>query len=201
MSQTPGRPALFLDRDGTIIEDVDYLSGPEQIRLIPGAAGAIAEANRVGMKVIVVTNQSGVARGRFPESQVAVVHARLSELLHDEGAQIDGYYYCPHLPTADVASYRQECQCRKPRPGMLVTAAHEHGLDLSQSWMIGDKLSDLEAGAAVGCRTILVRTGHGAKQQRSTPDDVLHLIAVVDHLADAVNIAMTSISGVTCSRK
>lgn len=155
------REAVFLDRDGTIIEEVHYLSSPEQVRLIPGAADAVRRFNNAGVLVVVVTNQAGVARGYFPESRVSEVHAHLSALLAERGAHIDAYYHCPHHPTEGVGEYRVACDCRKPKPGLLLTAARELDIDLSRSWMIGDKPCDAEAGAAAGCRTMLVRTGHG----------------------------------------
>lgn len=162
------REAVFLDRDGTLIEEVNYLSAPEQVRLIPGAAEAVRRVNGAGVLAVVVTNQAGVARGYFPEGRVAEVHAHLSALLAEGGAKIDAYYHCPHHPTEGIGAYRVACACRKPRPGLLLTAARELGIDLSRSWMIGDKLCDAKAGEAAGCRTVLVRTGHG----RDLPDDV-----------------------------
>jgi D-glycero-D-manno-heptose 1,7-bisphosphate phosphatase len=176
------REAVFLDRDGTLIEEVNYLSAPEQVRLIPGAADAVRRLNDAGMLVVVVTNQAGVARGYFPESRVAEVHAHLSALLAECGAKIDAYFYCPHHPTEGIGAYRVACECRKPRPGLLLTAARELGIDLSRSWMIGDKLCDVSAGEAAGCRTLLVRTGHG----RDLPNDVN---AVAD-LAEAVTMLL-----------
>lgn len=156
------REAVFLDRDGTLIEEVHYLADPDQVRLIPGAAEAVRALNGAGALVIVVTNQAGVARGYFPESRVAEVHERLSRLLAERGAKVDAYYHCPHHPTEGAGAYRGECACRKPKPGMLLTAARDFDIDLARSWMIGDKACDAGAGAAAGCRTLLVRTGHGA---------------------------------------
>lgn len=172
------REAVFLDRDGTLIEEVHYLAAPEQVRLIPGAVEAVRKLNNAGMLVVVVTNQAGVARGYFPESNVAEVHVYLSALLAQHGARIDAYYYCPHHPTEGVGRYRVDCDCRKPKPGLLITAARDLDIDLAQSWMIGDKLADAEAGTTAGCRAILVRTGHG----RELPNDV----DAVDDIAAAV---------------
>lgn len=181
------RPAIFLDRDGVIIEDTHYLASPAQVRLIPGAADAIAALNRAGWPVVVVTNQSGVARGLFPVEAVEAVHAHLTEQLEGYGARIEAYYYCPHFPTADVEVYRVECACRKPKPGMLLRAAEELDLDPDRSWMIGDRASDLEAGAAAGTRTILVRTGYGATADATSLDRTkLNLELVASDLADAV---------------
>ena len=155
------RKAVFLDRDGTLIEEVHHLATPDQVQLIPGAAEAVRQLNDAGVLVVVVTNQSGVARGYFPESRVAEVHAHLSALLAEYGARIDAYYHCPHHPVEGVGAYGVVCDCRKPKPGMLLAAAHDLDIDLTRSWMIGDKVCDADAGTAAGCRTLLVRTGHG----------------------------------------
>jgi D-glycero-D-manno-heptose 1,7-bisphosphate phosphatase len=169
------REAVFLDRDGTLIEEVHYLAAPKQVRLIPGAADAVRKLNDAGVLVVVVTNQAGVARGYFPESRVAEVHARLSELLAAHGARIDAYFYCPHHPEG-AGAYRVACECRKPKPGMLLTAARELDIDLARSWMIGDKPCDAEAGTAAGCRTLLLRTGHG----KDLPNAVADLATAVE---------------------
>jgi D-glycero-D-manno-heptose 1,7-bisphosphate phosphatase len=179
---------VFLDRDGTVIEEVNYLSRVDQVRLIPGAAEAVARLNRSGVAVIVVTNQAGVARGYFAEQRVGEVHARLSDLLGRAGARVDAYYHCPHHGTEGVGSYRVACECRKPRPGMLLAAARDHGLDLTRSWMIGDKVCDLAAGAAAGCATVLVRTGHGAEAVLPAETAPLRLAGVVADLTAAVEL-------------
>lgn len=181
------RPAIFLDRDGVIIEDAHYLASPEGVQLVAGSAEAIHALNRAGWPVIVVTNQAGVGRGLFPESAVDAVHARLRVLLTAYGARVDRFYYCPHHPAAELEGYRRECACRKPRPGMLRTAAVELGLDLARSWMIGDRETDLAAGAAVGARTVLVRTGYGAGVSTAALDrGRLNLELVAANLLDAV---------------
>ncbi|MCS6866543.1 MAG: HAD family hydrolase [Gemmataceae bacterium] len=180
--------AVFLDRDGTLIPDVHYLSDPQQVQLLPGVAEAICHLKALGMWVVVVTNQSGVARGYFPESQVYAVHQRLSELLSQSGARIDAYYFCPHHEDEGIGSYRIRCACRKPAPGLLYKAASQLPIDLTRSWMIGDKISDAQAGAAAGCRTILVRTGPGSELPPTLPTDELRLAAIVDDLAHAVEI-------------
>jgi D-glycero-D-manno-heptose 1,7-bisphosphate phosphatase len=174
------RPAVFLDRDGTLIEEVHYLAHPDQVRLLPGAANAIRQLNERRIPAVVVTNQAGVARGYFPESRVAEVHARLDELLLSTGARIDGYYVCLHHPDA-------ACECRKPNPGLLHRAATELGLDLAGSCMIGDKESDLEAGTRAGCRTILVRTGYGATIDPTAIPAAWNVLGVADTLSDAVD--------------
>jgi D-glycero-D-manno-heptose 1,7-bisphosphate phosphatase len=182
------KPAVFLDRDGVVIEDSHYLGNAARVRLVSGVAETIAELNRVGWPVVIVSNQSGVARGLFPLESVGVVHNHLVELLRAAGARIDAFHFCPHHPEAEVPEFRIECECRKPKPGMLCRAAAELGLDLAASWMIGDRESDLEAGAAAGCRTVLVRTGYGSLVNTAGLDrDALKLELVATDLADAVS--------------
>jgi D-glycero-D-manno-heptose 1,7-bisphosphate phosphatase len=185
---TPPAGAVFLDRDGTVIEEVDYLDSPGRVRLIGGAADAVARLNALRVPVVIVTNQAGVARGYFPESRVAEVHARLDQLLAARSAHVDRYYVCPHHPREGTAPYLQECDCRKPRPGLLLRAAADMRLDLPSSCLIGDKLSDLEAGASAGCQTILVRTGYGARHEKEAVARNPRLLAVVDSLAGAVDV-------------
>jgi D-glycero-D-manno-heptose 1,7-bisphosphate phosphatase len=153
--------AVFLDRDGTINEEIGYMDRLEKLRLIPGAAEAIRLINASGMKAVVVTNQSGIARGIFTESFVAETHARLGEMLRAEGASLDGIYFCPHHPTEGRGDYRRGCECRKPSPGLLLRAAAELHIDPARSYMVGDTLKDIEAGARAGAQGILVRTGYG----------------------------------------
>lgn len=153
----PGqRAAVFLDRDNTLIADPGYISDPDQVRLLPGAAAALRRIRSAGFAAVVVTNQSGIARGRITEPQLAAVHARMRELLRAQGADVDAIYYCPYLdgPEAVVAGYRRDSDLRKPKPGMLLSAAREMGIDLGRSWMVGDSVRDIEAGRAAGCRTI-----------------------------------------------
>jgi D-glycero-D-manno-heptose 1,7-bisphosphate phosphatase len=183
------KPAIFLDRDGVVIEDSHYLGDATRIRLVPGSAKAIAALNRAGWAVVVVTNQSGVARGLFSLDSVGRVHDSLATMLAEHGSHVDAIQFCPHHPEAKLAEFRQDCDCRKPRPGMLRRAARELDLDLAASWMIGDRASDLEAGAAAGCRTVLVRTGYGTTVDVSTLDrDSLHLNLVAANLAEAVEL-------------
>lgn len=182
------RPACFFDRDGVIIEEVSYLADPAQVRLIPGSGEAVARLNRLGIPVVVVTNQSGVARGFFPETRVAEIHARLDELLSACGAVIDRYYYCPHHPEAADVRYRMACDCRKPRPGMLLRAAVELGLELAQSCLIGDQRSDLEAARAAGCRAVLVRTGYGAETEGNLREPGIADVPIAEDLARAIEL-------------
>lgn len=182
------RTALFLDRDGTLIEEVGYLSDPDQIQLIPGAADVVRHANEIGVPVVVVTNQAGVARGLFTEARVGEVHRHLTALLAEHGATVDAYYYCPHYLKGTIEEYRIECECRKPSPGMLLRAARDLSLTLDGSWMVGDRLSDLEAGAAAGCRTILVRTGYGSQVIELPPVETIRLAGVFADLPAAAEL-------------
>ncbi len=162
MGDEKRQAAVFLDRDGTINEEIGYLDRPEKLKLIPGAAEAIRLINASGMKAVVVTNQSGVARGLFDEAVVETVNARLRELLLAEGGFLDRIYFCPHHPTDGRGRYLLSCDCRKPAPGLLLQAAEELNLDPAVSYIVGDTLKDIEAGERVGARGVLVRTGYGA---------------------------------------
>ena len=151
--------AVFLDRDGTVNEEVGYLRNLADLRLIAGAGAAIRRLNNAGLKVVLVTNQSGVARGYFPESLVLEVHERLARMLQEEGARIDAIYYCPHHPTAGNSGYTIACDCRKPGTGLIDRAARDLGIDVKKSYVVGDKWSDVELGQRAGARSILVQSG------------------------------------------
>src|SRR4051794_18945963 len=153
-------PAVFLDKDGTLIDDVPYNVDPSLIELAPGAAEGAALLAGTDFALVVISNQSGIARGLFPESAVVAVEARIRELLADYNVPLAGFYYCPHHPQGKIAGYTAECNCRKPAPGMILRAAAELGLDLDRSWMVGDILDDVEAGHRAGCRSILIDNGH-----------------------------------------
>lgn len=152
------RPAVFLDRDGTVIADPGYLSEPAGVRLMPGAAAAIARLNRAGYPVILVTNQSGIGRGMYDEAAFHAVHRRVEELLAGDGARVDAVYFCPHDPDRVPP-----CDCRKPAPGLFLRAAEEHGLDLSASYFMGDRARDIEAAARWGAVGILIGEEHDEK--------------------------------------
>lgn len=148
--------AVFLDRDGTLIRDRQYDFRPDALELVPGAGPALRRLRAAGFRLVVVTNQSGVARGYFDEAAVRAVHRRLAALLAVAGAPLDACYYCPHHPAGPVSRYAVDCACRKPRPGLLLGAAADLAIDLARSWMVGDIWDDCRAGAAAGCRTVLV---------------------------------------------
>lgn len=160
--------AVFLDRDGTINEEVGYLDSLEKLHIFPQAYEAVRLIHRNGMKAVVITNQSGVARGYFDEDFVGTVHARMQEMFRGTNACIDRFYYCPHHPTEGKGVYRVSCPCRKPEAGLLIRAAEEMDIDIDSSYMVGDMLKDIEAAGRVGVKGILVRTGYG-KDHRSLP--------------------------------
>lgn len=174
VSISPGetRRAVFLDRDGTVNVEKEYLHRPEEFEFVSGTAEAIGILKGAGYLVVVVTNQSGVARGFYGEEDVELLHRHMDELLAVCGTSVDGYYYCPHHPEKGVGRYRIDCDCRKPLPGMLLQAAADLGIDLADSWMIGDKLADVEAGIAAGCRPVMVKTGYGASEAALLPEGV-----------------------------
>ena len=180
------RPAIFLDRDGTLNEDVGYLDRLERLRLFPWSLDAIRLLRRAGFAVVVVTNQGGVARGLVSEPFVEEVRRVIDDRLAAIGERLDGHYCCPHDPHAPIAAYRRECECRKPRPGLLRRAARELDLDLTRSVVIGDKWSDVQTARAAGAGAVLVRTGYGRGQELAPPSD-LRPDAVADTLMDAVS--------------
>lgn len=171
-----GRKTVFLDRDGTMNEEVNYLHRPEDLKLIPGVPQAVRQLNEAGFRVVVVTNQAGVARGYYGEEDVKILHQYLNELLGTEGAHVDAFYYCPHHPEHGIGQYKQECSCRKPGIGMFEAADRDCPVDRTQSFMVGDKLIDTEAGRRFGVRSILVGTGYGAgirrqEAERENPEE------------------------------
>ena len=176
--------AVFLDRDGTVNEEVGYLKDLGQLRLIPGAGSAIRRLHDAGLTVVLITNQSGVARGYFTESFVHDTHALLEKMLQKEGAQLDGIYYCPHHPTAGNSRYTMMCDCRKPGTGLINQAARDLDIDIQRSYVVGDKWSDIELGQRAGAHCILVRSGFAADDagnvrppQVKDPDFVAHTIS------------------------
>jgi D,D-heptose 1,7-bisphosphate phosphatase len=159
-SSIPRARAVFLDKDGTVIRDVPYNADPERIELAPGAVEGLKALATVGYRLIVISNQSGVAHGYFPESALMAVEEHLRALLAEHEIELAGFYYCPHHPDAALEDYRCRCNCRKPAPGLVLRAAEEHGIDLARSWFVGDILNDVEAGRRAGCRTALIDNGN-----------------------------------------
>ncbi len=180
------KAAVFLDRDGTLIEEVGYLDRLDRLSLFPWSIDAVRLLNRAGFPVVVVSNQAGVARGFFPESFVLEVQREIDGLVAAAGGRIDGWYYCPHHPDAPLPAYRQQCGCRKPRPGMIRQAEIDLAIDPSRSYVIGDRWLDVQLAHNVGARGILVRTGYGATEERQ-PVDGTTPEAIVDNLVDAVS--------------
>jgi D-glycero-D-manno-heptose 1,7-bisphosphate phosphatase len=178
------RRAVFLDRDGTLLEEAGYLDRLERLVFFPYSIDAVRLLNRAGFAIVIVTNQAGIARGIVKESFVAVAHRHITERIEAGGGRIDAFYYCPHHPEAVIDSLRQHCGCRKPQPGMLRQAAAEHGLDLTRSFVIGDRWHDLQAGTSVGSTGVLVRTGYG-RTEEAAPKPGLTPGAIVDNLIDA----------------
>jgi D-glycero-D-manno-heptose 1,7-bisphosphate phosphatase len=155
------RPAVFIDRDGTLTEEVGYVNHPRRIRLLPRSAEAIRRLNAAGIAAIVATNQAGLARGYFSAEVLKAANDEMLRQLKDAGARLDGVYVCTHHPSEGAPPYRIDCECRKPKAGLLERAARELGLDLGASTMVGDKASDLDCGRAAGARAVLVLTGYG----------------------------------------
>jgi D-glycero-D-manno-heptose 1,7-bisphosphate phosphatase len=175
------KPALLLDRDGVINEEVEYLHDPKDLVMVPGVGETIAAMNRRGVPVVVITNQAGIGRGMYEVEAYRRIGDAIAAALSTEQAKIDGWYFCPHRPD-------EGCACRKPRPGMLLTAARDLALDLNASVLVGDKATDLEAARAAGCRTVLVHTGYGRLEEQ-------RLIAggradLVDHVAGSLRAAL-----------
>lgn len=182
---TPLRPAVFLDRDGTLNEDVGYLSALSHLTLYPWAIDAVRLLNRAGYLVVIVTNQGGIGRRVIEASFLPVLHAEFDRRFADAGAHVDGWYFCPHHPEALIDDLRALCDCRKPATGMALAAARDLGIDLSRSWMIGDKWGDVQFGQRVGARSILIRTGWGALEEALRPEGQ-PVETICDTLAGAV---------------
>lgn len=179
------RPAVFLDRDGTVIQEQGYLGRLDLVQPFPYAAGAIRLLRDAGFAVVIVTNQAGVARGFFDEVFVRAAHDHLSALLAAGGAVVDGYYYCPHHPEGTVERYRMACRCRKPGPGMIEMAARELDLDVQGSFVVGDKWLDVGLAENAGAAGVLVRTGYGVESERDLRGCAP--AAIVDTLLDAAH--------------
>jgi D-glycero-D-manno-heptose 1,7-bisphosphate phosphatase len=178
--------AVFLDRDGTLVQEAGYLDRLERLVFFPYSIDAVRLLNRGGFAVVIVTNQAGVARGIFKEPFVAEAHRHIAARLEAGGGRIDAFYYCPHHPEASVAAYRTTCDCRKPQPGMFTRAAADLGVSLKDSFVVGDRWHDLEAGQRVGARGILVRTGYG-RTEEAAPKAGVTPAAVTDNVIEAAS--------------
>jgi len=181
------RPAVFLDRDGTMIHDVGYLGRREGVKWFPWTVDAIRLLNRAGFLVCVTTNQSGVGLGHYDEDAVRSLHAWMHEQLRAAGAHVDGWYYCPHHPEARVEALRQACVCRKPAPGMIRQASREFSIDLGRSYVIGDKMADLGLAAQAGAEGILVTTGDGENVVRAHAGIVPDAAHIAANLMEATS--------------
>jgi D-glycero-D-manno-heptose 1,7-bisphosphate phosphatase len=181
------KPAIFMDRDGTLSHEVGYVNHVSRFRLYPWSVDAVRLINHAGWLAVVVTNQAGVARGYFPESVIHEVHGVLGQRMTEGGARLDAVYFCPHHPSVGEPPYRQDCDCRKPRPGLLRRAEVELGADLSRSWVVGDRHADLQLAWGAGARAALVKTGYGLGEMTHLatgwprPPDL-----VAEHLLEAV---------------
>ena len=191
----PGKPAIFMDRDGTLSHEVGYVNHLSRFRLLPWTVDAVRLINRTGWLAVVVTNQAGVARGYFSEETLHAANRRMVGELEAGGARLDGLYVCMHHPREGQPPYRVDCDCRKPRPGLLTRAAAELGLDLRASVMVGDKLSDVAAGQSAGTAGVLVLTGYGRGEwEYRPPGDAIKPDHVADDLLDAVDWALARVA-------
>lgn len=181
--------AVFIDRDGTISEEVGYINHTSRFRLFPYAAAAIEQLHEAGYLAILVTNQAGVARGYFSEDMVKAVHQRMTEELEASGATLDAVYYCAHHPSVGEPPYRYDCDCRKPKPGLLLRAASDFNLDLTNSWMVGDRYSDVELARNAGVKSVLVLSGYGRGEWEHQRDNWTILPDLVaEDLLEAVSL-------------
>jgi D-glycero-D-manno-heptose 1,7-bisphosphate phosphatase len=181
--------AVFIDRDGTISEEVGYINHPSRFHVFPYAAAAIKHLNDAGWLAIVVTNQAGVARGYFSEDMIQTVHAEMTKELENGGARLDAVYYCAHHPSVGEPPYRFDCDCRKPKPGLIAHAASDFNIDLAESWMVGDRYSDVELARNAGLKSMFVLSGYGRgewEHQRSSWTEQPDLVA--ENLLEAVRV-------------
>jgi D-glycero-D-manno-heptose 1,7-bisphosphate phosphatase len=183
--------AVFLDRDGTLNEDPGYLGNPSKLVLFPGTGKALNLLKKSGFKLIVISNQSGIARGLITMEMVDIINSRLNELLSSDGTSIDAFYFCPSHPDF---SPPEECTCRKPSPEMVLQAAKDHHIDLSKSFFVGDAISDMECGSNAGCRTILVKTGYGAETLSILQKQNKFPSFVAENLAEACNYILNQVT-------
>ena len=181
------KPAAFLDRDGTILDELGYVTPDSVITIYPWSMDAVRLLKRAGYAVVIVTNQGGIGLGLYDHDFVKKTHETLAKQFEEAGAIIDAWYYCPHHPESVVDEYRVSCECRKPGIGMLRDAARAHDIDLKRSWVVGDQWRDVELANAAGCRSVLLRTGHGATQEAAWPGHLTPATVVCDNLIAAVS--------------
>jgi D-glycero-D-manno-heptose 1,7-bisphosphate phosphatase len=186
VNATTATAAVFVDRDGTLIKERGFLDRVERLAFYPWTVDAIRALNHAGLRIVLVSNQSGIARGLLTEAVVEEVHGRMESVLQAGGAHIDAYYYCPHHPDGNVARYAQHCDCRKPKRGLVDRAARELGIDPARSFIVGDRWLDVGLARTVGARGVLVRTGYGAIEEMQTTHD-LAADAIVDNFAAAAS--------------
>ena len=184
-----GDAAVFLDKDGTLVDDVPYNVDVQRMSLVAGAGTALRALAGAGYRLIVISNQSGVARGYFAEDALQPVEDRLRTMLADEGVTLAGFYYCPHLPDGIVPAYARNCSCRKPQPGLIRAAAAAHGLDLTRSWVVGDILDDVEAGRRAGCATVLIDNGNETEWALSDERVPHYVVASIVEASAAITAA------------
>lgn len=187
MTSTPQAfpQAVLCDRDGTLIREEHFLGDPDRVSWVPGALNLLQTLYRQGSKVLIVSNQSGVARGYFGVETVEAIHDRLRQDARRSGATIDGIYYCPHHPEGTVQEYSLQCNCRKPKPGLFLQAIQDHNLQPGQCWVVGDRLRDLEPGIALGMKAFLVLTGYGHQdRQHLAQKTYVHQVTVITSIAD-----------------
>jgi D-glycero-D-manno-heptose 1,7-bisphosphate phosphatase len=193
---TGQRIGVFLDRDGTINEERNYIRTPDELILFPGAAKAIARLNRAGLATCIISNQSGIARGFLTESDLIPIHERLAAELEKEGGHVDRVYYCPHHPAEGNPPYRRDCDCRKPKTGMIDRGAKELGIDIRSSYLVGDSIVDMQAAQAAGLTPILVLTGYGMKTRDECRATGLKVEYIVPTIVEATDLILTRIEGV-----
>lgn len=186
---------VFVDRDGTLNQEVDYVRTPDELRLIPGAAEAVQKLNERGLATCVISNQSGIARGYLREEDLIPIHEKLERELARGGGKVDRIYYCPHHPTEGTPPYNIVCDCRKPKSGMLRQGSRELGIDLARSFVVGDSIVDIEAGHAVNARTILVLTGYGRATYEQCITGRIHVEFVAPTIVEAVKYILNRVDG------
>lgn len=191
MTFTQLRPAVFLDRDGTLNVDVGYLHAIDQLELFPWTGDALRLLKRAGYLLVVVSNQAGIAQGMIQPGFVEEAHREMLRRVRDAGGDLDALYFCPHHPRGAIKALATDCRCRKPLPGMVDDAARDLGIDVSRSWVVGDKWLDVQLGHAAGARSILVRTGWGADQERRRPDGQ-RVEAICDNVIHAASVILAS---------